>query len=110
VRITGTISCDEGSRYRIQVSVTQGATEAMGVVTGTCTGDPQSFRIIVRASSGESFEDGSAQVEATAQIGNPGSRTIVDTFSTSEEVDIDVPGGFMAQVVRAFSAMENFGA
>jgi hypothetical protein len=106
VRITGTVTCDEGRRYRLGVNVTQGDTEGQGVATGNCTGDAQSFRVNVRATSGPGFTTGDADVDATAQIGSPGSRTIEDTFSTSEEVAIEVPSGFMGQVVNAFAAMD----
>jgi hypothetical protein len=90
-RLTGTITCDEGNRFRIQVALTQGDTEGAGTATGTCTGDSQRFQVVVNATSGPGFEDGAAQVDATAQIGRPGTRAVVDTFSTTEEVEIDLP-------------------
>lgn len=109
VRITGEIACNSGRRFRIEVTVSQGETIAEGVVTGSCRVGPQSFRVVVVATSGPAFEIGDAQVGATAQIGNAATRTIEKAFSTNEEVQITVPEGFMGQVVNAFLAMEDFG-
>jgi TolB protein len=90
MQVTGTIRCDEGLRFRIEVMVTQADTAGEGVGTGTCTGATQSFRLKVLHQSGPAFEDGPASVEATGEIGNPGSRTVIDTFSTSEEVTVEI--------------------
>jgi hypothetical protein len=106
-RVTGTITCDEGNRYRIGVRLTQGEAAGQGIATGNCTGDPQSFRVIVRASAGPRFQDGTAQANAVAQIGDGANRVIVDRFSTSEEVEIDIPGGMMAPMLRAIDANES---
>jgi hypothetical protein len=104
--VTGTITCDQGNRFRIGVTLTQGQTAGRDFATGTCTGDPQRFRVIVRATSGPGFGNGSAQARATAQIGDPRTGTIVDRFSTSEEVEIDVRDGMMAAMLNAIDAGE----
>lgn len=90
VGITGNITCDEGHRFRVEVMVSQGETAGEGVATGTCTGGPQRFRAVVEATSGPGFEDGAAQVDAAAEIGDPRTRQVVDTFGTTEEVEIDI--------------------
>jgi hypothetical protein len=105
-RVTGTITCDEGNRYRIGVRLTQGEADGRGIATGNCTGDPQSFRVIVRASSGPRFQDGTAQANAVAQIGDGANRVIVDRFSTTEEVEIDIPGGMTAAMLSAIDRIE----
>ncbi len=90
MQVTGTIRCDEGLRFRIEVMVTQADSVGEGVGTGTCTGATQSFRLKVMHQSGPAFGDGPASVEATATVGNPDSRTVIDTFSTSEEVTVEI--------------------
>lgn len=90
VRLTGEIICDQGRRFRIVATVNQGDTAGQGVVTGTCTGASQRFRVVVTATSGPGFESGTAGVEANAQIGSPATGTIEDTFSTTEDVGITV--------------------
>lgn len=90
MQVTGTIRCDEGLRFRIEVMVTQADSVGEGVGTGTCTGPTQSFRLKVMHQSGPAFGDGPASVEATATVGNPDSRTVIDTFSTSEEVTVEI--------------------
>lgn len=91
VRVTGTITCEAGLRYRLQLTASQGDTEASGGVTGSCTGEQQSFRPNLRHTTGPGFEKGSATVDVTAQIGDPATGTIVDSFSTSEGVEIVIP-------------------
>jgi hypothetical protein len=89
-RVTGTITCKQGGRIRIGVDVTQDETEGRGIASGTCTGEPQRFRAIVDVRSGPGFEDGTAQARAVAQIGNPATGRIMDRFSTTEEVEIEI--------------------
>lgn len=50
--------------------------------------------MIARVSSGPGSEPGVAQADATADNGSPGSRTVDDTFPTSQEVTIEIPSGF----------------
>ncbi|HEV2810687.1 MAG TPA: hypothetical protein VGV93_09875 [Acidimicrobiales bacterium] len=100
-RVTGTINCRAGHRYRMRVVITQGTTEGRAMITGNCTGEPQSFRAIVEVTSGPGFEDGAASVRAVGQVGNPDTQTIVDRFSTTDEVQIDVVGGMGAAMLRA---------
>jgi hypothetical protein len=89
------------------VRLTQGGAGGQGIATGNCTGEPQSFRVIVRASSGPRFQDGTAQATATAQVGDPDTQVVVDRFSTREEVEIDIPGGMMAAMLGAIDASES---
>lgn len=63
------------------------------MATGTGGGEDQVVRVIARVSSGPGFEPGVAQADANADIGSPGSRTVDDTFLTSEEVTIEIPSG-----------------
>lgn len=49
--------------------------------------------MIVRALPGASFGDGTASVDAVAEIGDPGTREIVDTFSTNEDVEVAILEG-----------------
>lgn len=100
-RLTGSVTCDEGNRYRVEVVLTQGGTEAEGVATGTCTGTPQSFGATVMVTFGPGYSDGMARAEVTADIGDPGTRTVVDSFSAARLVEIDVPGGMMAAMLNA---------
>ena len=90
LQLTGTITCDEGQRFRIEATVTQGDATGEGVTTGTCTGAPQQFRLRVTHQSGPAFDDGPAEVEATADIGDPDSRTVTDTFSDTEDVTVEI--------------------
>ena len=106
-RVTGTIACDEGNRFRTRVIVTQDRTEGQAIVTGTCTGEAQRFRAIVEVTSGPGFEDGPAQARAVTQVGNPNNRRIVDRFSTTEEVEIEIAGGMGAAVLTAMDTTEN---
>ena len=77
------------------------------MVTGNCTGEPQRFRVIVEVRRGPGFQDGAASVRAVAQIGNPDTQTIVERFSTTEEVQLDVVGGMGAAMLSAISSGED---
>ena len=89
------------------VFVTQDETEGRGIVTGTCTGETQRFRVIVEVRRGPGFEDGPAQARAVAQVGDPDTRTVVDRLSTTDEVQIDVRDGMMAAMLQAAGDREN---
>ena len=102
-RLTGTITCEVGRRYRIDVTLTQGDVVGERVRMGRCTGEPVRFRVKVRA---DGFVNGPAQIEGTIQIGNPSTRTIEETFTVDEEVLIEVPTGLMGEVVDALLAMD----
>lgn len=106
-RLTGTITCDEENRFRIRVMVTQGDARGEGIVNGNCTGESQRFRVIVRARPGPALQEGTAQVRAMAQIGDPDTQRIVDRFSTNEEVEIEIPEGMGAAMLSAMDSMEN---
>lgn len=85
----------------MRVEVIQGDTNGRVLIKGNCTGEPAGFRAIVGARSGLGFEDGSAQVRITGQIGDPDSRTIEDRFTTREDVQIEVRGGMAAAMLQA---------
>ena len=103
VRVTGTITCDEGNRFRIRVTVTQGEATGQAIVTGNCRGEGGRFRVIIeRSRSGPAFEEGTAQVRAVAQIGDPDTqRIVVPRFVTNEEVQIEIPEGMGAAMLQA---------
>lgn len=90
VRVTGTIDCQVGQRFRLEVSVTQAESAARGVVTGTCAGGPRSFRVVAMVTSGPGLETGAAQVDVVGQIGTPGERSVDRTFMDTEEVTLRV--------------------
>ena len=106
-RVTGTINCEAGHRFRMRVDLIQGDTEGRAMINGTCTGEPQRFRAIVQRQRGPGFEEGTASVRATGQVGDPDTREIVDRFQTTEDVDIDIPGTMMAAMLQAAADTEN---
>ena len=87
----------------MRLILSQDGTEGRTMVNGNCTGEPQRFRGIIRATSGPGFEDGPAQVRATGQIGDPETGTILDRFDRTEEVQIEIRGGMAAAVLKAAS-------
>ena len=100
-RVTGTMTCEAGHRFRMRVDLTQGDTEARAIINGTCTGEPQRFRAIVQVMRGPGLQEGTASVRATAQVGDPDTRDIEDRFQTTEEVEIDIPGAMTAAMLSA---------
>ena len=91
----------------MRVTVTQDEADGQAILTGNCTGEAERFRVIVRSRSGPAFEEGTAQVRAVAQIGDPDTRRIIDRFSTNEEVRIEIPEGMGAAMVQAMAAGED---
>ena len=102
-RVTGTITCQAGDRYRMRLILTQDGTDGRALINGNCTGEPQRFRAIIQVRSGPGFEDGTAQARATGQVGDPDTGTILDRFDRTEEVEIDVRGGMAAAALKAAS-------
>ncbi len=78
-RLTGSLTCDAGDRYRLTVVLTQGESVGEGRTTGSCTGSSQTFRIVATLSSGPGFTSGPAQACAVATSGTPGSRVVNGT-------------------------------
>lgn len=103
-RLTGSLTCEVGRRFRIEVTLTQGDVVGQRVRTGRCTGEPVDFRMMVR---GGGFVTGTAQIEGRIQVGTPGVRTIDATFAVDEAVFIRVPSGFAGAVVNALLATES---
>lgn len=91
VRVSGTIACEAGQRFRLEVNVTQGETAARAVVTGTCRGGPRNFRAVALVIAGTSLQNGPAQVDIVGQIGTPGQRNVDQTFLASEETALQIP-------------------
>ncbi|HWH34981.1 MAG TPA: choice-of-anchor Q domain-containing protein, partial [Acidimicrobiales bacterium] len=87
--VTGTIACEAGLRYRIAIELSQAAATGSGMVAGKCTGSEQSFRARIHASTSAGFQDGTARVDATASVGQPGTRSF-RTLSTTESVEIRI--------------------
>ena len=85
----------------MRVTVTQGEASGQAILTGNCTGEAERFRVIARSRSGPAFEEGTAQVRAVAQIGDPDTRRIIDRFSTNEDVEIEIPEGMAAAMLQA---------
>jgi Tol biopolymer transport system component len=100
-RLTGSLTCEVGRRFRIEVTLTQGDVVGERIATGDCTGEPVHFRMRVR---GGGFVAGAAQIEGRIQVGTRGVRTIDATFAVNEEVFIQVPGGFAGAVANALLA------
>lgn len=88
-RVTGTVTCDAGRLFLLQLSLTQGEVSGQGKTRGTCTGSPQAFGIEFFASGG-SFSDGSAQACVTPTTALAGSRSYNSLPQVCEEVTIDV--------------------
>lgn len=88
-RVTGTVTCDAGEVFFIELSITQGATSGQGSTRGTCTGSTQTFGIEFLASGG-SFTDGSAEVCVTPTTAPARSRSFTTLAEVCEEVTIDV--------------------
>ncbi|HWH34839.1 MAG TPA: hypothetical protein VNT56_05895 [Acidimicrobiales bacterium] len=61
--------------------------------TGACRGVEQTFTMVVVVESGPGFSDGPAQVEAIVQVGIPATRTVEDTFATSQDLEVETRTG-----------------
>lgn len=90
-RVSGTITCDAGEVFKLQLSLAQGVASAEGSTRGTCTGSPQPFQIDFTAGGG-SFSDGSAEACVAARTAVAGSRTFHSAGEVCEEVTVEGTG------------------
>ena len=73
VKVSGTVTCTAGEKFRAGVTLTQGASEGFGNDAGNnCTGSPQSFLATVNLTSGPGFTSGPAEACVRVQTGLPG--------------------------------------
>lgn len=73
VKVSGTVTCTAGEKFRAGVTLTQGASEGQGNDAGNnCTGSPQSFLATVNLTSGPGFTSGPADAQVRVQTGLPG--------------------------------------
>ena len=94
VRITGTITCTEGARWRVGARLTQDGNNSGrgGPDTGTCNGTAQRWVVFVSPGPGDDFDAGPGSVQASAQTGDS-TRTILDRDETTESVTVVDSGG-----------------
>ena len=94
VRVTGTITCTEGARWRVGARLTQGGdnTGRGGPDTGDCTGTAQRWVVFVSPGPGDDFDEGPGLVNANAQTGDS-TGTILDREETTERVTVVDSGG-----------------
>jgi hypothetical protein len=92
VRVSGTITCDVGERFRVGVPAGGLTTNAgttnrrSGPDTGNCTGAPQTWRVVVQRDSGPSYAPGqTGTVQARAQSGVPGDTEPNDTETVTNQ-------------------------
>jgi len=93
VRISGTITCDAGDRYRVgtQSFTTSTGTQARRgpFVGGDCSGSPQIWHVVAERSTGPAFEAGAtATVTALGQTGTPGDNSPNHSVQVSQEVTL----------------------
>jgi hypothetical protein len=88
-RVTGSVTCDAGRVFALNLTLTQGSASAEGSTRGTCTGSPQPFAIDFTA-GGATFIAGSAEVCVAASTAVAGSRSFSSAGEVCEEVTIDV--------------------
>jgi len=86
VRVTGTITCDVGDRFRVGVPAGGLTTNAgttnkrSGPDTGNCTGSSQTWAVVVTRDAGAAYAPGqTGTVQARAQSGTPGDSEPNDT-------------------------------
>ena len=86
VRVTGTITCDVGDRFRVGVpagglTTNAGTTNRRGGPdTDNCTGSPQTWRVVVTRDAGPAYAPGqTGTVSVRAQSGTPGGSEPNDT-------------------------------
>ncbi|HWH35787.1 MAG TPA: nidogen-like domain-containing protein [Acidimicrobiales bacterium] len=85
-RLGGSMDCDDGSRFRISLTVTQGESTGTGISTGACTGAEQPVRLTAMLSSGPGFAPGPARACAVVEVGIPGERTLTSTGEVCADV------------------------
>lgn len=83
IKVSGSVTCTAGERFRAGVTLTQGAIEVRGNDAGNnCSGSSQSFLVTVYHSSGPGFISGPALACVRVQTGLPGA-TGPDTSNPS---------------------------
>lgn len=87
-RVTGTITCTEGARWRVGARLNQAGNVSgrSGTDTGDCTGTAQPWSVLVRPNPGDTFTPGPGQVTAAAQTG--ADRTVLHRAETTEMVNV----------------------
>ncbi|HWH35779.1 MAG TPA: hypothetical protein VNT56_10740 [Acidimicrobiales bacterium] len=85
-QVTGTLTCEAGDVFLVEVELTQGDTTGTGTARGTCTGSEQTYRAGITRTSGPGFTPGPAQACVTATNASPGSRTVNDDIDLCNEV------------------------
>lgn len=88
-QVRGTITCEAGTLFVVQLSLTQEGAGARGSARGTCTGSPQNFTIGF-ATTGPALTDGTAEACIAARTGQPGSRIVSDSTEVCEDVTVEV--------------------
>ena len=93
VRISGTITCDIGERYRVgtQSFTTSSGTQARRgpFVADACTGSPQIWRTVAERATDPAFAPGdTATITALGQTGAPGDNSPNDSLQVSQEVTL----------------------
>jgi hypothetical protein len=96
VRVSGTITCDAGDRFRVGVPTGALDTNAgtinkrSGPDTGNCTGSAQAWRIIVNRKRGPAYAPGqTGTVKVRAQTGTPGGPEPNDRAQTTQAITIN---------------------
>jgi hypothetical protein len=77
VILTGPVSCDDGERASLRVTVTQRSTGAVaeGQIFVTCNGDEQHWKIVAATQGAEDFEQGPAVAVALGRTTTQGKAT-----------------------------------
>lgn len=90
-QVTGTIVCNAGEVFSVQLGLTQGDAMAQGGSRSRCTGTPQRFTIgFNNIANGHGFTDGHAEACVTGNAGSVGSRAINTSYEVCEPVIMDV--------------------
>lgn len=93
VRVTGTITCTPGDRFRIGVNLTTNGGDTQGrggPDNGNCTGSPVQWKVIVDRDKGPHFQRGTlGEAKAAAQSGTPGDDGANDRKTETRRVEIN---------------------
>jgi hypothetical protein len=73
----GSVACDPGEIFRVNVTVEQGTTTGRGVTVGRCTGEVQEWTAVVVARRGGTYQSGPSTACAVATTLRRG---VTDTF------------------------------
>lgn len=93
VRISGTITCDVGDRYRVgtqSFTTSSGTNARRGPFVGdACTGSSQIWHVVAERATGPAFAPGdTATVTALGQTGTPGDSSPNDSVQVSQAVTL----------------------